>query len=139
MFHLRKFSLILFASLLLVLNISVLSFAQDNGDLFIINFDIDEGQNEIEVDLEIEDGDVSVFFNVIADDPDAWIGLYAIYDEDDNLIYDIESEDNDINFGFYPETEDNFGELGVFLPSAPQYNLEEGVYYFILKKISRVL
>lgn len=133
LFPLRKFSPILFVSLLLILSISAMSVAQEADDLIFIDFDIDSGEEEVEVELEIEEGDVSVFFHVTADDPDAWVGLYAIYDEDDNLLYDIDSdlEDNDINFGFSPYTEDNFGELGVFMPAAPQYELEVGVYYFI--------
>lgn len=118
-----------FLWMVLVLLFSVVWTQAQDEHLRTIEFDIDES-DIVEVELTIEEDDVSVLFQVVASDPDAPLGLLEIFTPDDELLYLLDDMNNEIEFGFVPYTEENTGELGVFLPAAPQYDLEAGDYIF---------
>lgn len=108
----------------------------DTGDLRTVLF---EGLDSdyIELSLTIEPEDVSVLFYVKSDDPSVNIALTGIYDENDNVIFELSMEDPDAAgggfFGFPPITESGGGELAVFLPGSPDFDLRRGEYWFVFE------
>ena len=110
-------------------NIIIAINAQDD-DLRTIEFIVSGDSDYEEVEIDFGADDMSIYFHVVADDPYAYIGLFEIFTPDDEDLYILDELGNIIEFGFIPYTEDNTGELGVFLPAAPQYNLNAGTYIF---------
>lgn len=123
----------LFVALFIFVLSSGIVMAQDDGDLRYIEFDVDE-DFYAEVELTIEEDDISVLFNVKSSDSDDYIYLVEIISsDDDELIYSLDGDDGVITFGFEPLTEDADGQLGVFLPPAPDFDIEPGDYIFVFE------
>jgi hypothetical protein len=120
--------LLVLGFLMLVASVIV---AQDD-DLRVINFHIEEAVS-VEVELSLEADDVSVLFNVKTSEEDAYIYLVEIYNSDEELIYSLDGDEGIITFGFEPILEDAGGQLGVFLPASPDFELEADDYYFVFE------
>lgn len=120
---------ILFLVILMLLSASFAT-AQD-GDLRTVEFDFPQDYYA-EVELTLDSNDVSVLFNVTTSDPDDFIALVEAYGSDGEPIY-IYGEESVLSFGFEPATDGNGGQLGVFLPTTPDYELGAGTYFFVFE------
>lgn len=114
----------------------------DTDDLRTVSFD-DLGEDYAEVYVTIEPDDVSVLIYIKADDPSANISLTGIYDENDNAIFELPIDEDENPgggvFGFPPLTEVGGGELAIFLPGSPQFDLQPGEYIFVFETDGAVL
>ncbi len=135
----RSIKALLFILLLVLVSLPTL--AQDwNNQNDIVYYTADTWENldgnvEIEIDNElasvyinVESDVVSVLVEVITQDPSAQIFLIEIADDTSgDILFDVDDMDNSaIRFGFAPFTEESSGELGIFFPGAPQYDLSAG-------------
>ena len=96
-------------------------------DLRVLEFDINEPESS--VTITIEPDDLSILFYARSEDERDYVGVFEVIDPDGETLYLLDFETEEASGpmsgleGFLGE-----GEVAMFLPPAPQFELQPGDY-----------
>lgn len=109
------------------------TFYDSNDDIRIIEFNIEE-DNYLEAEFTVEEDDISILIYGRAADTNELVYFTELLGPDDEFIYlgDLDSEEVEAA-AFGNEWLENKGEASLYLPTAPQYELEPGTYQVVIQ------